>query len=196
MIIRLKPPTSLMRVASGIIGTLLLLLLFGTDSVEAKEPAYIGSKSCGACHKDEWSAWRGSHHDLAWTHPSDGNVLAPFAGETFSHRGVVSRFYRDGNRWRVSTDGPDGTQTEYDVNGVVGISPLQQYLVEIKPGRVQALDTAWDALKKQWYHLYPDQNLPGRDGLHLSGPYKSWNARCAECHATGFKKAYLPQQRT
>ena len=185
-----------MHIASATIWALLLLLLTGADSVEAKEPAYVGSQRCGACHKEELSAWRGSHHDLAWTRPRDGQVLAPFSDETFSHKGVVSRFYRDGDRLRVSTDGPDGTQTDYDIKGVVGISPLQQYLVETRPGRLQALDTAWDALKKRWYHLYPDQNLPSSDGLHWSGPYKSWNARCAECHATGFKKAYVPQQRT
>lgn len=194
--VRLKIPSLPMHIASATIWALSLLLLIGADSIEAKEPAYVGSERCGACHKEELSAWRGSHHDLAWTHPRDGQVLAPFSGETFSHKGVVSRFYRDGDRLRVFTDGPDGTQTDYDVKSVVGISPLQQYLVEIRPGRLQALDTAWDALKKRWYHLYPDQNLPSSNGLHWSGPYKSWNARCAECHATGFKKAYVPQQRT
>lgn len=166
------------------------------ETIDPKEPDYIGSQRCGACHKEELSAWRGSHHDLAWTYPQDGQTLAPFSGETFSHKGVVSRFYRDGDRARVSTDGPDGKQTEYDVKGVVGISPLQQYLVEIRPGRLQALDTAWDALKKRWYHLYPDQDLPSSNGLHWTGPYKSWDARCAECHATGFKKAYDTNQRT
>ncbi len=185
-----------MHIASAIIGTLLSLLLTGADAAAAQEPAFIGSQRCGACHKEELSAWKGSHHDLAWTLPRDGHVLAPFSGETFSHKGVVSRFYRDGDRLRVSTDGPDGAQTDYDVKGVVGIAPLQQYLVETRPGGVQALDTAWDVLKKQWYHLYPDQDLPSSNGLHWSGPYKSWNARCAECHATGFKKAYLPQQKT
>ena len=157
-----------------------VLLLAGVEagSAEAKEPAFVGSERCGVCHTKELANWRGSHHDLAWTHPGDGHLLAPFTGETFPHKGVAHRFYREGDRLRVSTDGPDGKQTDYDIKGVVGIAPLQQYLVETRAGRLQALDTAWDAQKKRWYHLYPDQDLPSSNGLHWSGPYKSWNARC------------------
>ena len=80
--------------------------------------------------------------------------------------------------------------TEYDVHSVVGIEPLQQYLFETEPGRLQSFDVVWDTEQKRWYHLYPDQDLPPDDGLHWTGPYKSWNARCAECHATGFEKNY------
>ncbi len=83
----------------------------------------------------------------------------------------------------------------FEVNSVAGIAPLQQYLLEIEPGRLQALDLAWDTERKQWYHLYPDQSLKGGDGLHWTGPYKNWNARCAECHATGFNKNYDSQTR-
>jgi predicted CXXCH cytochrome family protein len=73
---------------------------------------------------------------------------------------------------------------------------LQQYLVELKGGRLQALDLSWDTKAKRWYHLYPNQDLKGGDGLHWSGPYKSWNARCAECHATNYDKNYDPQTRS
>jgi predicted CXXCH cytochrome family protein len=31
--------------------------------------------------------------------------------------------------------------------------------------------------------------------LHWTGPYKTWNARCAECHATGYRKNYDPRTR-
>ena len=26
--------------------------------------------------------------------------------------------------------------------------------------------------------------------MHWTGPYKSWEARCAECHATGYSRNY------
>ena len=48
----------------------------------------------------------------------------------------------------------------------------------------------WDTEEGGWLHLYPEQDLPPGDGLHWTGPYKTWNARCAECHATGFEKNY------
>ncbi|MEE8512721.1 MAG: cytochrome c3 family protein, partial [Acidiferrobacterales bacterium] len=56
-------------------------------------------------------------------------------------------------------------------------------------------DLAWDNVRKRWYHLYPDQVLPHTNGLHWTGPYKNWNARCAECHATGYEKRYSPVTR-
>lgn len=159
-------------------------------------PAYVGSETCAACHQNALTEWRGSHHQLAWTLPDETTVLGDFGDVEFSHNGVTSRFLRRDDRFQVQTDGPDGTLTEYDVIGVAGIAPLQQYLVEIAPGRVQALDLTWNDLGQRWYHLYPDQDLKAGDGLHWTGPYKSWNARCAECHATGYDKAYQPRTRS
>jgi predicted CXXCH cytochrome family protein len=106
------------------------------------------------------------------------------------HKGVTSRFFKKGSRFIIETDGVNGALTQFDVHSTVGIEPLQQYLLETEPGRLQAADLAWDTLRKQWYHLYPDETLKGGDGMHWTGPYKSWNARCAECHATGYKKNY------
>ncbi|MCH8166504.1 MAG: hypothetical protein IIC03_01025 [Proteobacteria bacterium] len=78
----------------------------------------------------------------------------------------------------------------FEVTGVAGVAPLQQYLLATGAGRLQAFDIVWDVEGERWYHLYPDQDLPPGDGLHWTGPYKNWNARCAECHATGFVKNY------
>lgn len=63
---------------------------------------------------------------------------------------------------------------------MAGIAPLQQYLLETAPGRLQSCDVVWDGVAGRWHHLYPDQDLPPGDGLHWTGPYKTWNARCAE----------------
>jgi predicted CXXCH cytochrome family protein len=81
------------------------------------------------------------------------------------------------------------------VIGVAGIEPLQQYLLETEPGREQSLDIVWDVEEERWYHLYPDQELQPGDGMHWTGPFKSWNARCAECHATGYERNYDLQAR-
>jgi predicted CXXCH cytochrome family protein len=52
-----------------------------------------------------------------------------------------------------------------------------------------------DTEKGGWFHLYPDQHLPAGDGLHWTGPYKSWNGRCGVCHATGYDAGYdLPSR--
>ncbi len=162
-------------------------------AVQAQE--YVGSDSCVACHEEEADAWAGSHHALAWTEVPDGHVRADFDGTRFDHDGMsVSFRIQDGAPIARVTE-KDGVAIEYPVHSVVGIEPLQQYLFETEPGRLQSFDVVWDTERKTWFHLYPDQNLPPDDGLHWTGPYKNWNARCAECHATGLQKSYDPVQR-
>ncbi len=153
-------------------------------------PAYVGSDTCVACHDEAATGWAGSHHALAWTWPSPETVVADFDGTMFAQDGMTARFRIDGGDYHVTVTELDGTTTDYRVHSVAGIAPLQQYLLETEPGRLQSFDVVWDTEQGGWFHLYPDQDLPPDDGLHWTGPYKTWNARCAECHATGFQKNY------
>ncbi|MDP5218452.1 multiheme c-type cytochrome [Ruegeria sp. 2205SS24-7] len=162
----------------------------------AQEPAYVGSSECTECHVEAAAAWSGSHHALAWTAPSPDTVIADFEDTSFIHDGMSVQFSADENQYRATVTEKDGVTTEYPVHSVVGIAPLQQYLLETEPGRLQSFDVVWDTEKERWYHLYPDQDLPPDDGLHWTGPYKNWNARCAACHATGLEKNYDPDTRT
>ena len=162
----------------------------------AQTPGYVGSAQCADCHQDETAAWSASHHALAWTDIGDGSVVADFDGTRFEHDGMSVAFKKEAEDHIARVTEKDGVTTEYDVHSVVGIEPLQQYLFETEPGRLQSFDVVWDTENKRWFHLYPDQDLPPDDGLHWTGPYKNWNARCAECHATGFEKNYDPETRT
>ena len=159
-------------------------------------PRFVTSRSCGSCHEDIMSKWRDSHHAWAWRAPDAETVLGDFNDAAFEHRGMVTRFTRQDGLYFVETDDGEGVTRKLEVIGTAGIAPLQQYLVETEPGRTQAFDLAWDDIDKRWYHLYPDLDLAYEDGLHWTGPYKNWNARCAECHATGFEKNYAPLSRS
>jgi len=158
-------------------------------------PSYLGSAVCADCHTSVSQEWANSHHALAWQMPDEQTVLGNFDDAIFEHQGVSSRFNQSGELFIVTTDKPDGTTTSFEVQGVAGVEPLQQYLVATETGRLQALDIAWDVDRQVWYHLYPEQDLRAGDGLHWTGPYKNWNARCAECHATGYAKNYDHQTR-
>ncbi|UCH75698.1 MAG: tetratricopeptide repeat protein [Rhodospirillales bacterium] len=158
-------------------------------------PAHVGSAACTACHADQAAAWQGSHHALAWQLPTGKSVLGDFADAVFEHKDIVMRFRQRGDEFVIETPGKDGRIQSFPVVGVAGIAPLQQYLLDIGDGHVQAFDVAWDVARGRWYHLYPDQELPPGDGLYWTGPYKNWNARCAECHATAFEKNYDPRSR-
>lgn len=167
-------------------------LLAGSAAAQTS-PNYVGSEACAPCHADQSAAWEGSHHAWAWTEPNAENILADFNGTAFEGGGLSAQFSAE-DGYRISVTEPDGRITDYPVHSVVGVAPLQQYLLETEPGRLQSFDVVWDTEKGGWFHLYPDQTLAPDDALHWTGPYKNWNARCAECHATGYEKAYDPRE--
>ena len=75
------------------------------------------------------------------------------------------------------------------------MAPLQQYLIELPGGRLQALGIAWDTRPKaqggqRWFHLYPGQNIRAGDPLHWTGVNQNWNFMCAECHSTQLRKSF------
>ncbi|MCV6584866.1 MAG: multiheme c-type cytochrome [Marinibacterium sp.] len=177
-----------------------LALLFTASLAQAQVQdgrGYVGSDACTDCHQDAAADWQGSHHALAWTPATPDRIRADFDGTRFDLDDMSARFRIDPDGTpHVSVTERDGVTTDYPVHSVVGVEPLQQYLLETEPGRLQSFDVVWDTEKGGWFHLYPDQNPPPDDALHWSGPYKNWNARCAECHATGFEKNYDPATRS
>jgi len=184
----------LSRLAAGVL-CLMAYASICRAAEEAAQPRFVTSEACGECHQEVADRWQGSHHAWAWRPPTADAVLGDFAGASVALDGVATTFTRRDGSFRVETEGPDGQPVEFAVVGTAGVAPLQQYLLETEPGRLQAFDIAWDAVDGRWYDLYPDAHLPPGDGLHWTGPYKNWNARCAECHATDFVKGYTPKAR-
>ena len=161
-----------------------------------KTPTHVTAKVCGECHQDAAAAWRKSHHAWALKTANPQSVLGDFDGKDFHHGSSVMRFFMRDGKYFVETDDVDGKRTEHEIKYTVGVAPLQQYLIELKGGRLQALDVAWDTTNKNWFHIFPEQQEEPGDGLHWSGPYKNWNSRCAECHQTNFVKDYSPRKKT
>ena len=178
-----------------------LLLLCSSVTSFANDAGFVGSDSCRDCHASEHQAWQGSHHDLAMQLPGPDTVLGDFDDATFTYNGITTRFFQDGDKYMVRTDGEDGKLTDFEVAYVFGVYPLQQYLLPLSRGRLQTLSIAWDARPapeggQRWYHLYPDEPIDYQDPLHWTGPYQNWNTRCAECHSTDLQKNYDRQTRT
>ena len=76
---------------------------------------FVGRKSCVECHQEQASLFHGSHHDLAMAIADDSTVLADFDDQTLTNFGVTSRMYRDGSKFMVKTEGPDGQLHDYEV---------------------------------------------------------------------------------
>jgi tetratricopeptide (TPR) repeat protein len=131
---------------------------------------------------------------------SEGAVLGDFAGARFEYAGITSTFFRREGRFFVNTDGPNGKLQDYEIKYTFGLDPLQQYLIELPGGRLQALSLAWDTHPKaaggqRWFHLYPRERIRHDDELHWTKPAQNWNYMCAECHATGLERNFDPSTR-
>jgi len=122
-------------------------------------------------------------------------VLAPFDGSTFSEGNRTYTFFRKNgeHRVRVTTEGSTPERT-YRVPYTFGVEPLQQYLLDFPGGRLQALTVAWDRQRNEWFSLYPGQTFKTSSWLHWTGQSQNWNASCASCHSTGFRKNYDRQR--
>jgi len=133
--------------------------------------------------------------------PTEETVLADFNNTSFTYAGVTSHFSRKGKKFIVTTDGEDGELQEFEVAYVFGVYPLQQYLLPLSRGRLQALNINWDSRPaaeggQRWFHLYPDEEIDYQDPLHWTGHYQNWNANCAECHSTSLQKNYEEKTNT
>jgi predicted CXXCH cytochrome family protein len=157
--------------------------------------AYVGSQSCAECHAAEYKLWQTSQHAVAIQVADARTVIGDFSGARLRQYGVGSEFFRRADKYLVRTDGPDGKTGEFEVRHTFGVYPLQQYLVELPGGRVQALPLAWDARPKEkggqrWFHLYPDEEIAHGDELHWTRRQQNWNFMCADCHSTNVQKQY------
>lgn len=156
-------------------------------------PVFVDERQCAGCHAPQVAAWQKSHHALAMQTATSASVLGDFQDRSFNGSGSHARFTRaaDGS-FIVNTEGSDGIKADFPVKYVFGVAPLQQYLLELPGGKLQALSIAWDAPRKKWFHLYPHETIAPHDPLHWTQPAQNWNFMCAECHSTAVKKNYDP----
>lgn len=161
------------------------------DSKRIESPRFVDEQQCKNCHGEQLSMWQKSHHALSMQRVTPESVLGEFNGRTFSGSGSSARFTRAENGdFIVNTEGVSGVRQDFPVKYVFGVAPLQQYLLELPKGRLQAFSVAWDTQQKKWFHLYPHETLAPNDPLHWTQRMQNWNFMCAECHSTDLQKNY------
>jgi len=128
-------------------------------------------------------------------------VLGDFNHASFNNNGITSTFFRSGSKFMVRTDGPDGALHDYEIKYTFGVYPLQQFLVAMPGGRLQAFGIAWDSRPsgrggQRWFALYPGEKITYRESRHWTGIDQNWNYMCADCHSTNLRKNYDARTRT
>ena len=174
---------------------LFLLILLASALFAENNATYVGDKACAECHEKEVKEWKGSHHDLAMMVADEKSVLGNFNNATLNYNGIITTFFKEGEKFMVNTDSEDGSLKDYEISYTFGVYPLQQYMIKFPKGNVQVMDIAWDSRRKEeggqrWYHIHADDNVTAGDILHWTGQNFNWNYMCADCHSTNLKKNY------
>ncbi|UTA46418.1 tetratricopeptide repeat protein [Simiduia sp. 21SJ11W-1] len=162
---------------------------------DTNQASFVGNQQCASCHEKQHHQWQQSHHAKAMAIASDASVLGNFNQATFTYNGITSVFYRKDGNFMVRTDNAQGELEDFSISYTFGTYPLQQYLIDIGRGKIQALGIAWDARPtaeggQRWFHLYPNDAVDNQHFLHWTARDQNWNYMCAECHSTNLKKNY------
>ncbi|MCG7200591.1 tetratricopeptide repeat protein [Marinobacter pelagius] len=158
------------------------------------EVALADVSGCAGCHASEVRQWSRSQHAAAMAPATPDTVAGNFSKGRYADSDVQASFRREDDGFVIRVN-EGGNTREWQVRYTFGVYPLQQYLVAVGSGRLQAFNIAWDTRPEseggqRWFRLdAPDQNHPG-DALHWTGVYQNWNNQCADCHSTGLKRNY------
>jgi len=167
--------------------SLSLLALISTSA--AAEPM-----ECASCHTEEVEQWSRSQHAVAMAPTGKDSVAGDFSNAIYQDNQLEVKFSRKGDDYLIRVE-EAGTTREWQVQYTFGVYPLQQYLIDIGSGRLQAFNIAWDTREKsaggqRWFRLdAAGENQPG-GAMHWTGIYQNWNSQCADCHSTGLKRNY------
>ena len=162
---------------------------------ELPPPSFVGTSACASCHVAENTQWSRSQHGVAMAAANERTVLGNFNDARVDYAGTTTRFYRRDGKYFVHTDGADGRLADFEVQYTFGVQPLQQYLIALPQGRLQAFSIAWDtrpteAHGQRWLPMRPGERVTHTDELHWTQPSQNWNYMCADCHSTGLRKNY------
>jgi predicted CXXCH cytochrome family protein len=190
--VRLNMLALLIALLTGVSNT-----AFGSNNslALASSAEFVGSVECSQCHTNEAKDWKQSHHAKAMMTPSSETVLGDFSGAEFRHRGVETRFFKEGPKYKIETQNQYGKQEIFSISYTFGVYPLQQYLIDIGQGKLQAFDVAWDSRPsnqggQKWFKLLPNEDTSPKSLFHWTRHTQNWNARCSDCHSTNVERGF------
>ena len=156
--------------------------------------AYVGSERCAQCHAQIYAEWKDSHHALAQRPIDPAQDRSAFEppreirhGSQVSHADVI-----DG-KLTLRTTGSDGSVQAFVPSEVIGVHPLWQCVIDMPNGRRQATELAYDPVKHEWFNVFGDEDRRPEEWGHWTNRGMNWNAMCATCHTTDYKKNYNPK---
>ena len=178
---------------------ILLMVPALVPAIVSGQSNYVGAEQCAGCHQKQYELWQQSHHAKAMAKANSTSVLGDFNNQTFQHDGATTRFSQAGDNFVITIQQGKQPAITHKVAYTFGFFPLQQYLLDVGEGALQAYDVAWDSRPQseggqRWFKLLPEENTGPNGQFHWQRQLNNWNSRCAVCHSTGLKEQALPIQ--
>lgn len=150
-----------------------------------------GPATCAECHREIYEKWRTSHHALANRPISAAVDRAAFQpARSLRESGVTYQLEEREGRFILRVTRDDGSAEEHALTGVIGHTPIRQYLADFPGGRLQTISPSYDVFNDRWIDVFAGEDrLPGEWG-HWTGQGMNWNANCAYCHTTAYEKNF------
>ena len=193
------------KVLRGILPFILgLMFLFSHTLLWAQvkgESDYIGAQACQSCHQSEYDQWQQSDHFKAMQTANKESVLGNFNDTLVIFHDIQTRFFVEDGQYKLTTTNKQNKVQTFDVPYTFGFYPLQQYLVDVGEGKLQAFNITWDSRSKEeggqrWFHLQPIEKITPEHPFFWQRHFQNWNSRCADCHTTDLKRNFEPKSNT
>ena len=153
--------------------------------------AYGQSASCKSCHEEAFGNWEYSHHALA-ERPLDlsKDVAAFEPPRQIRHQTQSSQARIAEGELQLVTRALDGATRPFYPGRVIGVFPLEQFLIPTTNGRWQATELALDPRTAEWFDIFGNEDRQPGEWGHWTGRGMNWNNMCATCHNTRVRKNY------
>ena len=146
-------------------------------------------KTVGAAIR--WNISDGRNRRMEWRNDlyARKRIAPAFApARNFQHGADTTTVRANDGQFQIVTLGLASNLQPFQVERVIGNSPLVQFLSPFPGGRYQVQEASYDPKSNQWFYVYGDDiRNPGEFG-HWTGRGMNWNSMCAECHDTRRQK--------
>ncbi|MGB0409806.1 MAG: cytochrome c3 family protein [Opitutales bacterium] len=153
--------------------------------------ARSGPSACAECHAEEVAQWEGSHHAKANRPLSPELDRAAFTpAREIRESGVTYRMETHDDKFWLQVIEASGASTQYELVGVIGETPIRQYLAYFEDNKFQTISASYDVIHDTWFDVFAGQDRSPGEWGHWTGQGMNWNANCAYCHTTEYTKGY------
>ena len=172
----------------------LLLLIALTAAARAEAPGFVGSQSCQSCHQQQANAWSQSASRLGAQGALAANRARRFQRCALRAQGADVALLPEGRAlFRRDRRRPTASLPSSRSNMPSASRRCSNIWWNSTAAGCRRSTSPGTPPPGAGSTFTPTRTSGAGNGLHWSGPYKNWQARCAVCHQTDFRKNFAPK---